>query len=186
MTGRIRMNQIHQLITLNVLSVLDPDGKYRTVKYTADNHNGFQAEIITDGNHYNSAHYPQPAVEDVPQVHVHEVHHDDELNSHEDHTPHEHNYHHHIPQHYPQSPQSHPQYHPIDPHHDYTPQQPQTDEAHTEQPEVHEVVHQEEDTNSYNDEESSEGGTAYEEETEDNSGNESESEENEEGDEYYN
>lgn len=30
-------------------SVLDPDGKLRTVKYTADKENGFQASVITDG-----------------------------------------------------------------------------------------------------------------------------------------
>ena len=30
-------------------SVVDPDGVLRTVRYTADKHNGFQAQIITNG-----------------------------------------------------------------------------------------------------------------------------------------
>lgn len=30
-------------------SVVDPDGVLRIVKYTADKHNGFQAEVITSG-----------------------------------------------------------------------------------------------------------------------------------------
>lgn len=32
-------------------SVVDPDGVLRVVKYTADKHNGFQAEVITSGGH---------------------------------------------------------------------------------------------------------------------------------------
>lgn len=46
-------------------SVVDPDGVLRVVKYTADKHNGFQAEVITSGGkghddgghagHYESA-----------------------------------------------------------------------------------------------------------------------------------
>lgn len=39
-------------------SVLDPDGKFRTVKYTADKHNGFHARIFSDGHEY--AFYPPP------------------------------------------------------------------------------------------------------------------------------
>lgn len=41
-------------------SVLDPDGKFRTVKYTADKLNGFQASIITDGH---VVHHPQDPVQ---------------------------------------------------------------------------------------------------------------------------
>lgn len=33
----------------NNISVVDPDGVLRTVKYTADKKNGFQAEVITNG-----------------------------------------------------------------------------------------------------------------------------------------
>lgn len=48
-------------------SVLDPDGKLRTVKYTADKKNGFQAQIITDGH---VIHHPQPPVMPIhPVVH---------------------------------------------------------------------------------------------------------------------
>lgn len=38
--------------------MLDPDGKFRTVKYTADKHNGFHARIFADGHEYPS--YPPP------------------------------------------------------------------------------------------------------------------------------
>lgn len=34
-----------------LFSVVDPDGVLRVVKYTADKHNGFQAEVITSGGH---------------------------------------------------------------------------------------------------------------------------------------
>jgi Insect cuticle protein len=31
-------------------SLVQPDGKTRTVKYTSDHHNGFQAEVLVDGH----------------------------------------------------------------------------------------------------------------------------------------
>lgn len=31
--------------------MVDPNGVLRVVKYTADKHNGFQAEVITSGGH---------------------------------------------------------------------------------------------------------------------------------------
>lgn len=43
-------------------SVLDPDGKFRTVKYTADKLNGFQASVITDGH---VVHHPQDPVQPI-------------------------------------------------------------------------------------------------------------------------
>lgn len=47
-----------------VFSVLDPDGTLRTVKYTADDHNGFQAQVLLNGKPMEHAqppapHYPQ-------------------------------------------------------------------------------------------------------------------------------
>lgn len=51
----------------HVLSVLDPDGVFRTVKYTADKHNGFQAQIITNGQGNSVSHHP--AVKPVHEVH---------------------------------------------------------------------------------------------------------------------
>lgn len=150
---------------LNDFSVLDPDGKYRTVKYTADKHNGFQAEIITDGNLHTSTHYPMPPVEHTPQSHAHEVHHHEEPHhhhhQHKEHTPHHHHHH----QHEEHTP--HDMYHP-----------------HSPQGHAHEVHHHEEDANSYNEEESSEGGGAYE-ESEDTSDSESGSEESDDGNEYF-
>lgn len=49
-------------------SVLDPDGKFRTVRYTADKHTGFHADIITDGH---SVHHPQDPVKPIHQDPVH-------------------------------------------------------------------------------------------------------------------
>lgn len=54
-------------------SVLDPDGKLRTVKYTADKKNGFHASVITDGH---VVHHPQDPTQPIyPDVHpnVHSV-----------------------------------------------------------------------------------------------------------------
>lgn len=45
-------------------SVLDPDGIFRTVKYTADKLNGFKASIITDGH---VVHHPQDPVQPIHQ-----------------------------------------------------------------------------------------------------------------------
>lgn len=45
-------------------SVLDPDGKFRTVRYTADKKTGFHADIITDGH---TVHHPQDPVKPVHQ-----------------------------------------------------------------------------------------------------------------------
>lgn len=42
-----------------IYSVLDPDGKLRTVKYTANKHDGFNADIYADGKYYGK-HYPLP------------------------------------------------------------------------------------------------------------------------------
>lgn len=43
-----------------ILSVLDPDGKLRTVKYSADKKNGFHASVVTDGHVVN---HPQEPVQ---------------------------------------------------------------------------------------------------------------------------
>lgn len=51
-------------------SVLDPDGKLRTVKYTADKKNGFQASIITDGKIVHHPQDPGEAHEQQPPVHA--------------------------------------------------------------------------------------------------------------------
>lgn len=37
-------------------SVVNPDGKLMVVKYSADKHNGFQAEVITDGKSNGHGH----------------------------------------------------------------------------------------------------------------------------------
>lgn len=55
-----------------VNSVLDPDGKFRTVKYTADKKNGFHASIITDGH---VVHHPQDPVKPIYQDPVHHIPH---------------------------------------------------------------------------------------------------------------
>lgn len=47
---------------LYYFSVLDPDGSLRTVKYTADKLNGFQASVITDGH---VVHHPQDPVQPI-------------------------------------------------------------------------------------------------------------------------
>lgn len=44
-------------------SVLDPDGKMRTVQYTADKAHGFQAKVITDGH---VIYHPQQGQADRP------------------------------------------------------------------------------------------------------------------------
>lgn len=51
-------------------SVLDPDGKFRTVRYTADKKNGFHASIITDGH---VVHHPQEPVKPIHQDPVHHI-----------------------------------------------------------------------------------------------------------------
>lgn len=38
------------MLNSRIISVLDPDGKLRTVKYTADKKNGFHASITRDGH----------------------------------------------------------------------------------------------------------------------------------------
>lgn len=40
-------------------SVLEPDGKVRTVKYTADDHHGFQAQVFVNGQPVEHAAPPQ-------------------------------------------------------------------------------------------------------------------------------
>lgn len=56
-------------IFLCVFSVLDPDGVLRTVRYTADDHNGFQAQVILNGKPIYHAppppkpHHPEPSGE---------------------------------------------------------------------------------------------------------------------------
>lgn len=47
-------------------SVLDADGKLRTVKYTADKENGFQASIQKDGH---VVHHPQEPVKPIHDQH---------------------------------------------------------------------------------------------------------------------
>lgn len=53
------------VFVLCVNSVLDPDGRVRTVQYTADKAHGFQAKVITDGH---VIHHPQQG----PTVYVHD------------------------------------------------------------------------------------------------------------------
>lgn len=43
------LGQLQNNIGYSNDSVVDPDGVLRTVKYTADKKNGFQAEVITSG-----------------------------------------------------------------------------------------------------------------------------------------
>uniref|UniRef100_A0A336LJQ8 CSON008442 protein n=1 Tax=Culicoides sonorensis TaxID=179676 RepID=A0A336LJQ8_CULSO len=52
-------------------SVAQPDGKIRTVKYSADKHNGFQAEVLIDGKplHYEALQEQQAHIE-AQQAHV--------------------------------------------------------------------------------------------------------------------
>lgn len=65
-------------------SVVDPNGILRTVKYTADKHNGFQAKIFVDGKEQHdeapAAAAVGPAhIEDHGGHHKHEVTHEDEI-----------------------------------------------------------------------------------------------------------
>lgn len=54
--------------------MLDPDGVLRTVKYTADEHNGFQAEVLMNGKPQNT-HVAQPQPQ-YPQYPYGGQHHD--------------------------------------------------------------------------------------------------------------
>lgn len=53
--------------------MLDPDGTLRTVKYTADDHNGFQAQVLLNGKPQDHAsppqqHYPASESDDGGQL----------------------------------------------------------------------------------------------------------------------
>lgn len=63
--------------------MLDPDGKFRTVKYTADKHNGFHARIFADGHEYPSYPPPQSATAHHPTNDLGDEGHDE--NSEENH-----------------------------------------------------------------------------------------------------
>lgn len=63
-------------------SVVDPNGILRTVKYTADKHNGFQAKIYVNGKeeHHDAPAAVAPAhIEDNSGHHEHDVTHEDEI-----------------------------------------------------------------------------------------------------------
>ncbi|XP_069705126.1 cuticle protein 8-like [Periplaneta americana] len=54
-------------------SLVEPDGTTRTVKYTSDKHNGFNAEVIKSGHATHPASAPKKVVythEPIPQAHA--------------------------------------------------------------------------------------------------------------------
>ncbi|XP_055609482.1 cuticle protein 19-like [Uranotaenia lowii] len=58
--------------------VQQPDGKLRVVKYSANKHSGFQAEVLIDGKPLHEeelAKLAQEAHEQSARAHAHEVHH---------------------------------------------------------------------------------------------------------------
>lgn len=56
--------------------MLEPDGTFRTVSYTADKHNGFNAVVTRSGKASHPEHYEH-------HDGLHEVHHDDKPHVHE-------------------------------------------------------------------------------------------------------
>jgi hypothetical protein len=82
-------------------SLVQPDGKTRTVKYTSDKHNGFQAEVLVDGKplhheekqllqQHENAHqaHQQHHYEHEPEQHHEYEGHSDEGHSQEEHGEH--------------------------------------------------------------------------------------------------
>lgn len=54
-------------------SVVEPNGKLRTVKYTADKHNGFQAEVLIDGKPlYHELEAEHQKIHEQQQQHHHQ------------------------------------------------------------------------------------------------------------------
>lgn len=59
-----QMKKCNKKTKMNNISVLDPDGKLRIVKYTVDKDSGFQAKVITDGHVIQMPNYHQSMEEE--------------------------------------------------------------------------------------------------------------------------